>query len=81
MNRRRRVYIFDAPRGFSFKDLPTFIPLQARALYIIGRKSCFERVCHSFIDVDDGYVHAFACDSFAFSFLQLYVMACFSGGQ
>lgn len=55
--RRRRVYISDTPRSFSY-----------------------ERVRHSFIDVDDGYAHAFTRDRFAFSPLHLYVMAYYSGG-
>ena len=54
-----------------------------RRVYISDtpRSLCYERVRHSLIDVDDGYAHAFTCGSFAFSPLQLYVMACFSGGE
>lgn len=41
----------------------------------------YERVRHSFIDVDDGYAYPFTRDSFAFSPLHLYVVAYYSGGE
>ena len=54
-----------------------------RRVYISDTPRCFsyERVRHSFIDVDDGYANTFMCDSFAFSLLQLYVIAFSSGGE
>ena len=54
-----------------------------RRVYIVDtpRNLSYERVRHSFIDVDDGYAHAFTRDNFAFSPLHLYGVACFSGGE
>lgn len=53
-----------------------------RRVYISNTpRSFYERVRHSFIDVDDGYAHAFTCDIFAFSPLHLYVVAYYSGGE